>query len=47
MFRFKVNKSEDFGADFVLEARKMLSVLFRCIDIIFLTSYLITIKLIR
>ena len=46
MFRFKVNKREDLGADFVLEARKMLGVLFSCIDIIFLVRYLVMIKLI-
>ena len=46
MFRFEVNKREDFGADFVLEARKMLSALFSCIDIIFLARYLVMAKLI-
>ena len=46
MFRFEVNEREDFGADLVLEARKMLGILFSCIDIIFLVRFLVMIKLI-
>ena len=47
MFRFEVDKREDFGADFVLKTNEMLSALFGCIDIIFLVRYLVMIKLIR
>lgn len=46
MLRFEVNKREDFGADFVLEASEMLSALFGCIDTALLSYCLFMVKLI-
>ena len=46
MLRFEVNKSENFGSDFVLKARGGLDVSFGCIGIALAVCCLVMIKLI-